>query len=216
MTTVKAGKSGNHKNGYNITRAVLIFTESGNSKFLRRLKITLSSCRINFDIVTWNRLENSDLTPPRFIGEGGVLKYAAFIFDNVKIYDYLDSWTRHLLHDYCRRFGLGIAILSAIDYKRETNFKQLNSVPLWVKFSVEGLYDTELNPKSPVLKITKAGNVLEHVHRQKHTVFWSNYSTFEPVAYAYRDTDAIKDGFFPEKELDDKYVQSNVILQEPF
>lgn len=210
IKTVKDEKSENPNSGYNITRAVLIFTESENSKFLRKLKATLSSHRIYFDVLTWNRLDDSELSPPRFIGEGGVLKYAAFIFDNVRIYDYLDRWTRYLLHDYCKRYGLGIVILSAIDYKRETNFMQLNSVPLWVKFSVKGLYDTELNPNSPVLKITKAGNVLKHAHRLKHTVFWSNHSTFEPVAYAYRDTDAIKDGFFPEKELDDKYVQTNV------
>lgn len=193
----------------NKPRAVLIFTEYEGSKFLKKLSVALESQRISYDILTWNRFGDVHLSLPR-LDAHGVEQYSGFIFDNVKIYDMLDAWTKSLLHDFCRSRNIGIVLLCALDYKKEADYVQLNSLPLWVKHSVKGLYDVELNPKSPVLQITKAGQVLKYQHRAKHTVLWSNHSGYEPVSFSYRDDTPIENNFALEDTPDGTNHQGNV------
>ncbi|XP_065063486.1 bifunctional heparan sulfate N-deacetylase/N-sulfotransferase 3-like isoform X2 [Rhopilema esculentum] len=180
---------------YNESRSVLVFTEYARSKFLNKLKVVLKSQRISFDIVTWNRFNDNQLSLPRLRTNHDSIKYSGFIFDNFQIYENLDIWTKSELHDFCKKYNLGIILLCAIDYKKESEYIKLKSLPLWIKFSMKGLYDTELNPNSPILRMTKAGQVLKFQHRFKHSVFWSNHSSFEPVSYSYRDSAPIEKNF---------------------
>jgi len=191
-------------------RAVLIFTEYEKSKFLKKLTSALESQRISYDILTWNKFDDSYLSLPRLLYRTGLQRYSGFIFDNVKIYDRLDSWTKSTLHEFCKSRDIGIVLLCAIDYKREMDYVKLKTLPLWVKYSMKGLYDVELNPRSAVLQITKADKVLKIQHRLKHTALWSNYSGFEPISYSYRDDTPVDKDFVLEDASDGSSHQGNV------
>ncbi len=172
-----------------IARAVLIFTEFQDSVRLKKLKNILVSQKISFDVITWNRLEDPFLSPPRLKGSNGLPRYAGFIFDNSKIYLEMDQYNKGLLHNYCQTNNLGLILLAwNSEHQKETGYIQYGDNPIWIKYGVRGLYNTELNPQSSILQITKAGRVLEcGVHRERHSVFWLNHSTYEPVSYAFRD-----------------------------
>lgn len=191
-------------------RTVLIFTEYERSKFLVKLVTALESQRISYDILTWNRFEVSELSLPRLLDERGQERYTGFIFDNIKIYDLLDEWTKLTLHNYCQLHEIGIVLLSAIDYKKEADYVKLKSIPLWIKYSVKDLYDVELNHKSSVLQITKADQILKFQHRAKHTVLWSNHSSFEPVSFSYRDDTPVEKSFVLDDTADGSSHQENV------
>ena len=195
---------------YKKSRAVLIFTEYEKSRFLKKLSTALESQRISYDILTWNRFDDNYLSLPRLTNELALIRYSAFVFDNVKIYDTLDAWTKSTMHDICKKNDIGIVLLCAIDYKREADYEQLKSVPLWVKYSIKGLYDVELNPKSPVLELTKAGQILKVQHRARHTALWSNHSSFEPVSFSYRDDTPVDNSFVLEDNAGGHDHQGNV------
>ena len=191
-------------------RAVLLFTEYEKSKFLKKLTIALESQRISYDILVWNMFDDSYLSLPRLLDERGMQRYSAFIFDNVKVYDMLDLWTRSTIHEFCKAHDIGIVLLCAVDYKKEMDYGKLKSLPLWLKYSVKGLYDVELNPRSPILEITKADKVFKIRHRVKHTVLWSNHSGFEPISYAFRDDTPVEKDFVLEDTADGNSHQGNV------
>eukprot|EP00794_Sanderia_malayensis_P012046 gene12046-13289_t len=183
---------------FELNRAVLIFSECENSSRLRRLKILLTAQRIFFDILTWNNPEESSLLSlPRLYNNGTSARYGGFIFDNSEIYLRMDEYNKDILHSYCKKFNFGIIMLSGgARHKEETEYLQYGNTQLWIKKGVRGLYDTELNPKSSILEITKAGEIFEcGVHRNIHSVFLTNHSTYEPVSYSFRDTlnEAVRD-----------------------
>ena len=197
-------------NGAKKRRAVLIFTEYERSKFLKKLTIALESQRISYDILAWNKVDDNYLSLPRLLDKQGKQRYSGFIFDNVKIYDMLDLWTKSTIHEFCKSHDVGIVLLCALDYKRETEYVKLRNTPLWIKYSVKGLYDVELNPRSPVLEITKAGKVYKIQHRVKHTALWSNHSGYEPISYSYRDDTPAEKDFVLEDTADGNSHQGNV------
>lgn len=208
--TLETAKATEAPNSERKRRAVLLFTEYEKSKFLKKLTIALESQRISYDILVWNNFDDSYLSLPRLLDENGLQRYSAFIFDNVRIYDKLDLWTKSTIHEFCKHHDIGIVLLCAVDYKKEMDYGQLRSVPLWIKYSVKGLYDVELNPKSPILEITKADKVFRIRHRVKHTVLWSNHSGFEPISYAYRDDTPVEKDFVFEDTADGNSHQGNV------
>ena len=178
---------------FNFSRSVLIFTEYEKSRKMQKLKVILEANRIFYDIVTWNNLFDDDfLTLPRLVSLHSI-NYATFIFDNGQVYANMDSWNKEILHNYCKRFDLGIIVLSeATSSSKETDWLKLSDLPVWVKYGTTDLYNTELNPKSTLLQIAKPGGVLEeNLPESKHSVFFSNESSYEAVAYSFREEDTI-------------------------
>ena len=179
-------------------RTVLIFTEYEESKLLGKLKVLLFSQRISVDIINWNRVEDAFLALPRLVDSQGLARYGGFIFDNDNIYRELDGFNKGILHDYCKKNDYGILVLSGqSDHEKETHFIQFGDMPLWIKYGVKKLYNTEINTQSSMPQMTKAGKTLEcGLHRNNHAIFWSNHSSFEEVAYSFKDLDANIDNNF--------------------
>uniref|UniRef100_A0A8C7N0E3 Bifunctional heparan sulfate N-deacetylase/N-sulfotransferase 1 n=1 Tax=Oncorhynchus kisutch TaxID=8019 RepID=A0A8C7N0E3_ONCKI len=110
-------------------------------------------------------------------------RFTLVIYENVLKYVNLDAWNRDLLDKYCVEYGVGIIGF----FKANENSllsAQLKGFPLFLHSNL-GLRDCSVNPKSPLLLITKAREVERGpLPGDDWTVFQSNHSTYEPVLLA--------------------------------
>uniref|UniRef100_A0A8C7UEE7 Bifunctional heparan sulfate N-deacetylase/N-sulfotransferase 1 n=1 Tax=Oncorhynchus mykiss TaxID=8022 RepID=A0A8C7UEE7_ONCMY len=110
-------------------------------------------------------------------------RFTLVIYENILKYVNLDAWNRDLLDKYCVEYGVGIIGF----FKANENSllsAQLKGFPLFLHSNL-GLRDCSVNPKSPLLLITKAREVERGpLPGDDWTVFQSNHSTYEPVLLA--------------------------------
>ncbi|XP_010864347.1 bifunctional heparan sulfate N-deacetylase/N-sulfotransferase 1b isoform X1 [Esox lucius] len=110
-------------------------------------------------------------------------RFTLVIYENILKYVNLDAWNRDLLDKYCVEYGVGIVGF----FKANENSllsAQLKGFPLFLHSNL-GLRDCSVNPKSPLLLITKAREVERGpLPGEDWTVFQSNHSTYEPVLLA--------------------------------
>uniref|UniRef100_A0A8C1VLS4 Bifunctional heparan sulfate N-deacetylase/N-sulfotransferase 1 n=1 Tax=Cyprinus carpio TaxID=7962 RepID=A0A8C1VLS4_CYPCA len=117
-------------------------------------------------------------------------RFTLVIYENVLKYVNLDAWNRELLDKYCVEYGVGIIGFFKAN-ENSLQSAQLKGFPLFLHSNL-GLRDCSVNPKSPLLLITKAREV-EHgpLPGDDWTVFQSNHTTYEPVLLARgRSTEA--------------------------
>uniref|UniRef100_A0A452TAF5 Bifunctional heparan sulfate N-deacetylase/N-sulfotransferase 1 n=1 Tax=Ursus maritimus TaxID=29073 RepID=A0A452TAF5_URSMA len=110
-------------------------------------------------------------------------RFALIIYENILKYVNLDAWNRELLDKYCVAYGVGIIGF----FKANENSllsAQLKGFPLFLHSNL-GLKDCSINPKSPLLYVTRPSEVEKGVlPGEDWTVFQSNHSTYEPVLLA--------------------------------
>ncbi|XP_064827546.1 bifunctional heparan sulfate N-deacetylase/N-sulfotransferase 1-like [Oncorhynchus masou masou] len=110
-------------------------------------------------------------------------RFTLVIYENILKYVNLDAWNRDLLDKYCVEYGVGIIGF----FKANENSllsAQLKGFPLFLHSNL-GLRDCSVNPKSPLLLITKPREVERGpLPGDDWTVFQSNHSTYEPVLLA--------------------------------
>ncbi|XP_048399755.2 bifunctional heparan sulfate N-deacetylase/N-sulfotransferase 1b [Stegostoma tigrinum] len=110
-------------------------------------------------------------------------RFVLVIYENILKYVNLDAWNRELLDKYCIEYSVGIIGF----FKANENSllsAQLKGFPLYLHSNL-GLKDCSINPKSPLLYITKAKEVEKgFLPGDDWTVFQSNHSTYEPVLLA--------------------------------
>uniref|UniRef100_A0A4W4GVM3 Bifunctional heparan sulfate N-deacetylase/N-sulfotransferase 1 n=1 Tax=Electrophorus electricus TaxID=8005 RepID=A0A4W4GVM3_ELEEL len=110
-------------------------------------------------------------------------RFTLVIYENILKYVNLDAWNRELLDKYCVEYGVGIIGFFKAN-ENSLQSAQLKGFPLFLHSNV-GLRDCSVNPKSPLLLITKAREVERGpLPGDDWTVFQSNHSTYEPVLLA--------------------------------
>jgi heparan sulfate N-deacetylase/N-sulfotransferase NDST2 len=83
-------------------------------------------------------------------------RYGVIVFENFDKYLSMDKWNRELLDKYCREYSVGI--VGFMSASEETLVgAQLKGFPLYVHTNLR-LRDASLNPSSPVLRLTRAGD----------------------------------------------------------
>lgn len=83
-------------------------------------------------------------------------RYGVIVFENLDKYLSMDKWNRELLDKYCREYAVGI--VGFMSPSEETLVgAQLKGFPLFVHTNLR-LRDASLNPSSPVLRLTRAGD----------------------------------------------------------
>ncbi|KAI1902960.1 hypothetical protein AGOR_G00021960 [Albula goreensis] len=157
---------------------VLVFVESLYSQLGQDIVAVLESSRFRY---------RTEISPGK--GDMPTLtdkdrgRFTLVIYENILKYVNLDAWNRELLDKYCVEYGVGIIGF----FKANENSllsAQLKGFPLFLHSNL-GLKDCIVNAKSPLLFITRAGEV-EHgpLPGDDWTVFQSNHSTYEPVLLA--------------------------------
>uniref|UniRef100_A0A8C9K8J8 Bifunctional heparan sulfate N-deacetylase/N-sulfotransferase 1 n=1 Tax=Panthera tigris altaica TaxID=74533 RepID=A0A8C9K8J8_PANTA len=113
-------------------------------------------------------------------------RFALIIYENILKYVNLDAWNRELLDKYCVAYGVGIiGFFKALGASgSDGSAPPLSPFPLFLHSNL-GLKDCSINPKSPLLYVTRPSEVEKGVlPGEDWTVFQSNHSTYEPVLLA--------------------------------
>lgn len=108
------------------------------------------------------------------------------IFENLDKYLHMDKWNRELLDKYCREYSVGI--VGFVSPSEETLVgAQLRGFPLFVHTNLR-LRDASLNPSSPVLRLTRAGDTAwGSLPGSDWAIFQHNHSTYEPLEWAQKN-----------------------------
>uniref|UniRef100_A0AAR2LXC2 Bifunctional heparan sulfate N-deacetylase/N-sulfotransferase 1 n=1 Tax=Pygocentrus nattereri TaxID=42514 RepID=A0AAR2LXC2_PYGNA len=153
---------------------VLVFVESQYSQLGQEIVAVLESARFRYQ---------TEISPGK--GDMPTLtdrdrgRFALIVYENILKYVNMDAWNRELLDKYCVEYGVGIIGF----FKANENSllsAQLKGFPLFLHSNL-GLKDCTVNPKSPLLHITRVRGPLPG---DDWTVFQSNHSTYEPVLLA--------------------------------
>ncbi|XP_054731807.1 bifunctional heparan sulfate N-deacetylase/N-sulfotransferase [Anastrepha obliqua] len=159
---------------------VLVFVETTYSGLGRDIAELLVYNRIKYKI----EVAGKSLPVLTNLDKG---RYGVIVFENLDKYLNMDKWNRELLDKYCREYSVGI--VGFVSPSEETLVAaQLRGFPLFVHTNLR-LRDASLNPASPVLRLTRAGETAWGVlPGDDWAVFQHNHSTYEPVEWAQRNT----------------------------
>lgn len=156
---------------------VLVFVESQYSQLGQDIIAILESNQFQYhsEIAPGK----GDIPPLTHKGRG---RYALIIYENLLKYANMDVWNRDLLDKYCAEYSVGV-----IGFHRASENSpavlRLRGFPVFMHTNV-GLRDCCVNPRSPLLYITKAELDRGPLPGEDWTVFLSNHSTYEPVLLA--------------------------------
>lgn len=157
---------------------VLVFVESPYSQLGQEIVAILESVRFRYQMEI--SPGKGDM-PTLMDGKRG--RFVLIVYENILKYVNMDAWNRDLLDRYCIEFGVGMIGF----FKANENSllsAQLKGFPLFLHSNLR-LKDCSVNPKSPLLHVTRAGQVFSGpLPGDNWTVFLSNHSTYEPVLLA--------------------------------
>lgn len=113
-------------------------------------------------------------------------RYGVIVFENLDKYLHMDKWNRELLDKYCKEFSVGV--IGFISHSDETLVgAQLKNLPLFVHTNLK-LRDASLNPASPILRLTRAGDTAwGELPGNDWAVFQHNHSTYEALEWAQKN-----------------------------
>ncbi|XP_028660825.2 bifunctional heparan sulfate N-deacetylase/N-sulfotransferase 4 [Erpetoichthys calabaricus] len=157
---------------------VLVFVESQYSQLGQAIIAILESSQFQYhsEIAPGK----GDIPPLTNKGRG---RYALIIYENMLKYVNMDLWNRDLLDKYCVEYSVGIVGFHKANENSLPSVK-LKGFPLYLHTNL-GLKDCCVNPRSPLLYITKASEADRGpLPGDDWTVFQSNHSTYEPVLLA--------------------------------
>ncbi|CAG9800644.1 unnamed protein product [Chironomus riparius] len=163
-----------------IDSKVLVFVETTYSKLGREIAEELVYNRIKYKI----EVAGKSLPVLTNLDKG---RYGVIVFENLDKYLSMDKWNRELLDKYCREYSVGI--VGFMSASEETLVgAQLKGFPLYVHTNLR-LRDASLNPSSPVLRLTRAGDTAwGPLPGNDWAVFQHNHSTYEPLEFAQKNT----------------------------
>ncbi|XP_067313077.1 bifunctional heparan sulfate N-deacetylase/N-sulfotransferase 1 [Pseudorasbora parva] len=169
---------GSSSDGSRTDAVVLVFVESQYSQLGQEIVAILESARFQYRMeISPGKGDMPTLTD----GQRG--RFVLVVYENILKYVNMDAWNRELLDRYCIEFGVGIIGF----FKANENSllsAQLKGFPLFLHSNL-GLKDCTVNPKSPLLHVTRAQQVVSGpLPGDDWTVFQSNHSTYEPVLLA--------------------------------
>ncbi|XP_038611112.1 bifunctional heparan sulfate N-deacetylase/N-sulfotransferase 4 isoform X2 [Tachyglossus aculeatus] len=154
---------------------VLLFVESQYSQLGQDVIAILESSRFQYHMVIASG--KGDIPP---LTEDGKGKYTLVIYENILKYVTMDSWNRELLEKYCVEYSVSIIGFHKAN-ENSLSSMTLKGFPLHLYNNV-ALKDCFVNPRSPLLHITKAPWVEKGpLPGEDWTIFQFNHSTYQPV-----------------------------------
>ncbi len=156
---------------------VLVFVESQYSQLGQDIIAILESNQFRYHAEI--APGKGDIPPLTHKGHG---RYALVIYENLLKYVGMDAWNRDLLDKYCAEYSVGVIAFHRASENSQPAL-QLRGFPLTLRTNV-ALRDCCVNPRSPLLYITRAEVDRGHLPGEDWTVFKLNHSTYEPVLLA--------------------------------
>ncbi|PNF18256.1 Bifunctional heparan sulfate N-deacetylase/N-sulfotransferase [Cryptotermes secundus] len=160
---------------------VLVFVETTYSRLGREIAELLVYNRIKYKV----EVSGKSLPVLTNLDKG---KYGVIVFENLNKYLQMDKWNRELLDKYCREYSVGIVGFNPPSEETLVG-AQLRGFPLFIHTNLR-LKDAALNAGSPVLRLTRAGETAwGELPGEDWTIFSANHSTYEPLAWATRNSE---------------------------
>ncbi|KAI4905731.1 hypothetical protein NFI96_000768 [Prochilodus magdalenae] len=156
---------------------VLVFVESQYSQLGQDIIAILESNQFRYHAEI--APGKGDIPPLTHKGRG---RYALVIYENVLKYAGMDAWNRDLLDKYCLEYSVGVIAFHRAGENSQPAL-HLKGFPLTLRTNV-ALRDCCVNPRSPLLYVTRAEVDRGPLPGEDWTVFQSNHSTYEPVLLA--------------------------------
>lgn len=176
---------GSNASGPAVDSKVLLFVETQYSLLGRQIVEVLEASRIKFKI----EISGKSLPVLTNMEKG---KFAVIVFENYDRYIRMNKWNRELLDKYCSEFDAGIIGFMPrpkSDVVSDSEV-QMKGFPISIR-TERGIRKYVLNTESPVLRITKGGEIPhtlpEHV---RWTSFHFNHSSYLPVAQDIRSDES--------------------------
>lgn len=165
---------------YKLEKRVLVAIRKTSITFRTEVATVLEANRVPHQFVY---LELGDKTVFPELTNVGVGKFSVVIFESIKFYLALGKANKQLIDDYCRKFGIGIILFTEQEaYEPDTHaFEEFH---LAIKTGVDNLQNVEVNPSACLLRLTRAGGIIEKPPSLKWNVFFPNHSTYEAVEFA--------------------------------
>ena len=141
-------------------------------------------------------------------------KYSLVVFERFESYLNMDRWNRDLLDSYCRAYSAGIM---AFTYPEQILYNaQARGFPLSVHTQLS-LRNFEINPYSPILRVTRPGNIYgTNLPGSDWTVFQPNHTTYSPIAWAQLDIQAAANMTRKQLMLKQDYKHITAVLDKGF
>lgn len=170
-------------NGDNMLREdprVLLFTETQYSRMGKSIAEILVANRIKYKM----EVVGKSLPLLTNLSKG---KYGAVVFENFERYLLMDQWNRELLDKYLQAYGVGLIGFMPSHEETQVGAK-LRSFPLYVHTNMV-LENASLNAENPVLRMTRAGDVVAgslpgNQPGNLWTVFSSEHQTYQALEWA--------------------------------
>lgn len=165
---------------YKLERRVLVAIRKTSITFRTEITTVLDENRVPHQFVY---LEPGDKTVFPELTYFGIGRFSVVIFESIKFYLTLGKANKQLIDDYCRKFSIGIVLFTEQEaYEPDTHaFEEFH---LAIKTGVNNLQNVELNPSACLLRLTRAGGIIEKPPNLKWNVFFPNHSTYEAVEFA--------------------------------
>lgn len=186
-SSARLGSGEFQESGYNashkLEKRVLIAIRKTSITFRAQIATVLEANRLAHQFVY---LELGDKTVFPELTHFGVGKFSVVIFESIKFYLALGKAKKELIDDYCSKFAIGI-ILFTEQEAYEPDIHAFEEFHLDIKTGVNNLQNVEINPSACLLRLTRAGGIIEKPPNLKWTVFFPNHSTYEAVEFATLD-----------------------------
>ncbi|KAK6170363.1 hypothetical protein SNE40_018773 [Patella caerulea] len=166
------------KAGLHLGDRVLVMVESQYSKAGTKITHLLEAIRVEFKVEPTGK----NLPTLTHLDKG---KFSVIIFENYNKYITMDKWNRQLLDKYCSEYNVGI--IGFVPSKPDIISDNVPGFPMVFEYGMK-LQDYKLNMFSDVWRVTKAGQIYEGRLPGEWTVFHTNHSTYEPLAYSKKQT----------------------------
>ncbi|KAK2725532.1 bifunctional heparan sulfate N-deacetylase/N-sulfotransferase-like [Artemia franciscana] len=151
---------------------VLLFAETQYSKLGREIAEVLVYNRLKYKLEVVGKS-----LPVLTSSDKG--KYAVLIFENYDRYLQMDKWNRELLDKYCKQYGVGI-----VGFVPSRGGSEVKGFPLQLSSNLR-VQDAMLNPDSPILRLTRAGDIWwGPLPGDKWTAFIPEHITYESLVNA--------------------------------
>lgn len=131
-------------------------------------------------------LEIGDKTLFPELTHEGLGRFSTVIFESIKFYLSLGKANRQLIDQYCRQFGIGIVLMTEQE-NYGPNAHTFDELHLRIRTGLSDLQNVELNPSACILRLTRAGGIIEKSPKIKWNTFFPNHSTYEAVEFAVQE-----------------------------
>ena len=189
-----------------ILKKVLILSEK--TSMIPKLLPILEGRRILYDI-HYLSVRNRYLLPLLTEGETG--KYAAIIFTSFRYYYELSMWSKHLLENYCRSFGVGMIMFN--HEESPTTYVDKHAFPFKIHTRTLRFKTYHVSANATILRLVKGNNMLDS-DKDETEASWSVFIPRNGLSF-HNNVEVVATSSFIDNTLEDTIGMGRTVERYP-